>query len=134
MTVDDGTRLADPDLAGNIPGVVFIGNERITYWKKDGNVLSNLRRGTMGTAIAFRHYVGDLVVDSSLRQEIPNPYDNVWYNMTSTTDSLQYHTTQQAKFLTEYAGTIPIVNIAYNQNGRYLNADYVNDNYVQINE
>jgi hypothetical protein len=134
ITVDDGTRLADPDLAGNIPGVVFIGNERITYWKKDGNVLSNLRRGTMGTAIAFRHYVGDLVVDSSLRQEIPNPYDNVWYNMTSTTDSLQYHTTQQAKFLTEYAGTIPIVNIAYNQNGRYLNADYVNDNYVQINE
>ena len=134
ITVLDGDRLAEPDLTGNVPGVVFIGSERITYWKKDGNVLSNLRRGTMGTAIAFRHYVGDLVIDSSLRQEVPNPYDNVWYNMSSTTDSLQYHTTQQAKFLTEYAGTIPIVNIAYNQNGRYLKLGYAAENYVQINE
>ena len=134
ITVVNGTKLADPDLAGNIPGVVFIGNERITYWKKDGNVLSNLRRGTMGTAISFRHYKGDLVIDSSLRQEIPNPHTNVWYNISSTTDSLQYHTTQQAKFLNEFAGTTPIINIAYDQNGKFIKSGYVNEDYVQINE
>ena len=134
ITVVDGNKLAEPDLASNVPGVVFIGHERITYWEKSGNVLKNLRRGTMGTAIAFRHYKGDLVIDASVRQELPSPYDNVWYNMSSTTDSLQYHTTQQAKFLNEFSGTQPIINIAYDQNGRFIATGYVNENYVQINE
>ena len=134
ITVVNGSKLAEPYLAGNIPGVVFIGNERITYWEKDGNVLKNLRRGTMGTAISFRHYKDDLVIDSSLRQEVPNPHTNVWYNINSTTDSLQYHATQQAKFLNEFAGTTPIINIAYDQNGKFIKSGYVNEDYVQINE
>ena len=134
ITVVNGSKLAEPYLAGNIPGVVFIGNERITYWEKDGNVLKNLRRGTMGTSISFRHYVNDLVIDSSLRQEVPNPNSNVWYNVNSITDSLQYHTTQQAKFLNEFAGTTPLINIAYDQNGKFINTGYVIEDYAQINE
>jgi len=194
VKVVNGDKLADPDLAGNNPGVIFVNNERITYWEKSGNELKNIRRGTMGTSIPFRHYTNDLVIDSSSRQNIPGGTFNVdqylsnggtvraletntsysindvvsfenryykvyigftsntvkdqlyndlsnmhkagtvWYDINSTTDSLQYHQTQQAKFLNEFVGTTPLINIAFNQDGRYLANGYVSENYVQINE
>ena len=159
--VKDGSKLAKPSVSQNLPGVVFIGSERITYWEKDGNILKNIRRGTMGTGIPFAHYIGDQVIDTSERQEVEGAYSNVWYEdinadaSTSTltadysdnvvtadndkstnasTTSLQYQTTKQANFLNEFVGTIPEISVAFDQSGRYLAAGYVDDNYVIINE
>ena len=51
----------------------------------------------MGTARAFRHYEDDQVIDISSRQEIIDGHSNIWYTP-SDTQSIQYNTTQQAKF------------------------------------
>jgi len=69
--VDNASVLPEPNLDKQQPGVVMIGKERITYWNKTGNVLSNIRRGTLGTGIKTTHPVGSLVVDMSDNQKIP---------------------------------------------------------------
>jgi hypothetical protein len=133
--VKNGNKLATPDINANIPGVVFIGAERIEYWEKDGNILRNIRRGTMGTAVAFRHYVTDLVIDASKRQEVPNGNIGVWYDIAGAeNDSLQYQTTQQAKFLNEFTGTVPLISVTFDQSGNYVQPGYVLEDYVEINE
>ena len=135
IVVKNGSKLAEPNLETNIPGVVFIGYERITYWEKDGNTLKNIRRGTMGTASPFKHYKGSQIIDASKRQEVPNfTNSNVWYDMTQDEYSLQYQTTQQANFLNAFKGTSPLINISYDQSGAYIQAGYVQENYVEINE
>ena len=47
FTVEDGSVLPTPNIASNTPGVVFIDKERIEYFSKTDNVLSQLRRGTL---------------------------------------------------------------------------------------
>jgi hypothetical protein len=51
--------------------VVLIDSERIEYTAKDGNVLSGLRRSTLGTGPAKFSDIGTEVVDQSIRQIIP---------------------------------------------------------------
>ena len=161
IEVKDGSKLANPSPATNTPGVVFIGSERVTYWTKDGNILKDIRRGTMGTGVAFAHYIGDTVMDTSVRQEVPSAYNSVWYDditvdgstntMTAdnfgniitadddnttnkSTESLQYQTTQQANFLNQFVGTVPVISVAFDQTGRFIAPGFVLDNYVIINE
>ena len=50
IEVDDASVLDDPIVRQNVPGIIFVGSERIEYMKKEGNILSQLRRGTYGTA------------------------------------------------------------------------------------
>jgi hypothetical protein len=70
ITVVDGSVLKSTDGSTLLPGVIFIDNERIEYLYKDGNVLSNIRRGTLGTAIK-NHTAGAEVVDASGQQTVP---------------------------------------------------------------
>lgn len=53
------------------PGIVFVGQERIEYLRKDGNVLKQLRRGTAGTSIPQIHSSGTELVNQSLETSIP---------------------------------------------------------------
>ena len=71
ITVNDASLLADPIKSRNIPGIVLINGERIEYMNKSGNVLSQLRRGSFGTAIAETHAVGSTVVDVGPQETIP---------------------------------------------------------------
>ena len=71
LEVTDATNLADPNVSRNIAGTVYINAERIDYLKKEGNILSQLRRGSYGTAIAETHAVGSDVVDISAAESIP---------------------------------------------------------------
>ena len=79
IKVADATKLANPQpvigLDGStvstiIPGVVFIGKERIEYFTKTNNSLGQLKRGTLGTGIK-EHGSGTEVVDASGTQTIP---------------------------------------------------------------
>jgi len=70
ITVVNGSVLKSTDGSTLLPGVIFIGHERIEYLYKDGNVLSNIRRGTLGTSIK-NHSVGAEVVDASGQQTVP---------------------------------------------------------------
>jgi hypothetical protein len=71
LEVTDGTELFEPIISKNIPGIIIVNNERIEYLSKNGNILSQLRRGALGTGIAEIHSSGSLVVDSSFRENIP---------------------------------------------------------------
>lgn len=71
--VVDSSRLAEPSIDNQIPGVIFIGGERIIYWINDlsTNTLRQIRRGTQGTGTPDVHSAGTLVYDASLLQEVP---------------------------------------------------------------
>jgi hypothetical protein len=82
ITVTDGSVLASPP-GGSVPGVIFIDKERIEYFVKSGNTLSQLRRGTLGTGIRT-HAAGTQVVDASGSQTVP--YAETIYTKTSMGD------------------------------------------------
>jgi len=71
ITVTDASTLGVPNANRNIPGIVSINGEKIEYLRKEGNVLSQLRRGSHGTAIAETHPAGSNVVDVSIAETIP---------------------------------------------------------------
>ena len=71
ITVTDGSQLTDPIVSRNVPGIISVGGERIEYMGKAGNVLSQLRRGSQGTAIAETHSIGAVVVDVGYEQILP---------------------------------------------------------------
>ena len=71
VIVTDASGLADPIRSRNIPGIIVIGHERIEYLQKNGNILSQLRRGVQGTAIAELHSAGSSVIDVSVTEVIP---------------------------------------------------------------
>ena len=92
IVVADATKLANPQtvigLDGStvqtiIPGVVFLGKERIEYFTKTNNRLGQLKRGTLGTGIK-EHSSGAEVVDASGTQTIP--YVDTVYTNTFTGD------------------------------------------------
>ncbi len=71
IVVTDASNLGTPNRDSNIPGTVLINNERIEYLQKNGNVLSQLRRGVQGTAIAELHNNGSYVIDVGVTETIP---------------------------------------------------------------
>jgi hypothetical protein len=71
LEVTNGELLGNPIASKNIPGVVFINDERIEYLKKENNVLSQLRRGSLGTGIAEVHLIDSYVVDIGAAETIP---------------------------------------------------------------
>ena len=70
IIVANGDVLTPVDGSTQLPGVIYIGNERIEYFYKSGNTLSNIRRGTLGTAIKS-HSSSARVIDASGKQTIP---------------------------------------------------------------
>jgi len=71
LEVTDASLLGDPIPSRNIPGVIFINNERIEYLKKENNTLSQLRRGSLGTGIAEVHAINSYVIDVGVTETIP---------------------------------------------------------------
>lgn len=71
IEVTDGSLLSSPIPARRVPGVVIINNERIEYFVKTGNILSQLRRGSLGTAIAEVHASNSFVIDCGASETIP---------------------------------------------------------------
>jgi len=71
ITVTDSSQLTDPIVSRNVPGVISVNGERIEYMSKIGNVLSQLRRGSQGTAIAETYAEGTVVVDVGYEEILP---------------------------------------------------------------
>jgi hypothetical protein len=113
ISVMDASILGEPNPANNIPGVLFIGAERITYYGRDtiNNKLTQIRRGTAGTPI-LHHVQDEMVVDGGLGEEIPNAHTAVWYDNGTGTASdglgLQNSNTVQAEFLLAGAPRLPL--------------------------
>jgi hypothetical protein len=69
--VNDAGTIIPPNPYTNVPGVVIIAGERIEFNKKIGNVLSQLRRATLGTSPKFYSEMYTKVIDQSPDQTIP---------------------------------------------------------------
>jgi hypothetical protein len=67
----DPDALDDPIPHENKPGVIEINGERIEYFVKDGNVLRQLRRGTLGTGIPESHPSGTIIQNIGPSETIP---------------------------------------------------------------
>jgi hypothetical protein len=71
IVVLDPDALDDPIPYENKPGVIEINGERIEYFVKDGNVLRQLRRGTLGTGIPESHPSGTIIQNIGPSETIP---------------------------------------------------------------
>ena len=71
IEVTDASNLSNPIPERNIPGIVEIGKEKIEYFVKTGNTLSQLRRGAQGSSIGTAYTQGTRVVDLGVQQKIP---------------------------------------------------------------
>ena len=71
IKVSNVDTLPQPNKERSIPGIVFINGERIEYYLKEGGVLRQLRRGTLGTGIPTVHVAGSELLDQSNKQTVP---------------------------------------------------------------
>ena len=90
VSVVDASELPDPDRRNNIPGVIFIDGERIEYLVKDGNLLRQLRRGTMGTGIKDFYAVGTKVQPAGREKNIPYRDNTHVQNFVATQDQTDF--------------------------------------------
>jgi hypothetical protein len=84
IEVVDSSVLDIPDTLTNRPGIIEIYGERIEYFKVEGNVLSQLRRATLGTGIADLYPEGTVVQNIGSSETIPYKDDLEVTTITST--------------------------------------------------
>lgn len=75
IQLQNATGIFEPDVSTNIPGVIFVEGERIEYFAKTGNNLTQLRRGTLGTGVKLAYAVDTKVYGQG-------PDENILYNDT----------------------------------------------------
>jgi len=89
IVVETGSILSKPNPDLRLPGILEIFGERIEYYKKQGNTLSQLRRGTLGTGVRPIYETGTVVQDIGRSETIP--YKDTIYTEQKTSDgSLSY--------------------------------------------
>jgi hypothetical protein len=115
--VADSAKLTTPNAGRNIPGIILVDGERIEFFVKDGNVLSQLRRGTLGTSPAFYSEVGTKVMDQSVQQTVPYS-DSTVVQTTATTESTVYSIDTSTIILSTLTNAIDQVSVYYG--GRQL--------------
>ena len=71
IEVEDASDFDVPNPAANKPGIVEIRGERIEYFQKNGNILGQLRRGTLGTGAPQVHPINSFVQDIGPSETIP---------------------------------------------------------------
>ena len=71
ITVADASSFDLPNPANNKPGIIEIRGERIEFFAVNGNVLSKLRRGTLGTGTPTIHNAGSWVQEIGASETIP---------------------------------------------------------------
>ena len=105
--VKDVTKLSNVSPSSKNPGVIFVGNERITYWEVDttNNYVTNIRRSTRGTRYSSIHRAGVNVIDASEDNRMPanDTHTKTWYTAGTSSAAnglgIQASTTINSKFL-----------------------------------
>ena len=88
ITLTDASNFQSPNIELNIPGVLEIAGERIHYFVKTGNVLSQLRRSISGTGIKQSSPAGSYVQDISSEETIPYKDNINTINAVAQSDNL----------------------------------------------
>jgi hypothetical protein len=84
IVLDDATGILEPNRNTGQPGIIWIDGERIEYYVKDGNLLRQLRRGTLGTGVKTEYSAGTQVIGQGPEETIP------YKENTTVTDLSQY--------------------------------------------
>ena len=71
IEVENAANLDTPNRQDNLPGVIYIASERIEYMFKTDNVLSQLRRGTLGTTVNEIISAGTELMSMSYQDTLP---------------------------------------------------------------
>ena len=71
IKLTDASDLPAPPDNARTPGIIWINKERIEYFKKEGNILKQIRRGTLGTGVATMHAQGTELYDQSSDSTMP---------------------------------------------------------------
>ena len=71
IEVENADNFDKPNPLKNKPGIIEIRGERIEFYGLDGNVLSKLRRGTLGTGTPLVHKAGTYVQELGPTESIP---------------------------------------------------------------
>jgi hypothetical protein len=88
--VSDAVKLPEPNKKLNIPGVIWIGTERIEYFNKTGNILRQLRRGTLGTGTSDVYTVGEPVYSMGINKNIPYKDEIITTNYTAVEGQIEF--------------------------------------------
>jgi hypothetical protein len=109
ITVVDADKLATPNAIKNEPGIIYIDKERIEYLKKTGNVLSQLRRGTLGTGIKNQYPAGTRVRDQGNANTVP------YNDETQTVEAISDGYLTASEFYANSSG-VTVTSFTYNFN------------------
>jgi len=71
IVVSNAELLYEPDTEKNRPGMIEIDGEKIEYFNKTGNTLSQLRRGALGSPIGESYSAGSKIVSQGISDIIP---------------------------------------------------------------
>ena len=71
IVLEDASTIDAPDSSRSQPGILFINGERLEFLVKSGNVLRQIRRGTLGTGAPETHLAGSDIYNSDSRQTAP---------------------------------------------------------------
>jgi len=71
IEVENADNFDKPNPLKNKPGIIEIRGERIEFYEINGNVLSKLRRGTLGTGTPLVHKAGTYVQELGPTESIP---------------------------------------------------------------
>ncbi|NBP56826.1 hypothetical protein EBU71_09930, partial [bacterium] len=84
ILVEDSDHVADGLRDSNTPGVVYVNGERIEYFVRTGNKLSEIRRGTRGTGVPQIHKAGTELYDIGIAETIPYEDTTTIYKILGT--------------------------------------------------
>jgi hypothetical protein len=113
ITVGDSSVLTRPSPETGKPGIIWIENERIEFWRIDGNDLTMLVRGTLGTSVTD-HAEMSTVFDGGQANIVPTPEDlHHWYDQlypmwNDLGSTISDSTTIEALFLKEKPGSFEV--------------------------
>ena len=69
--VEQSGNLPSPAANSKIPGILFVNGERIEFFRRENNVLKQLRRGTLGTGVKALHPAGSAIFNQGIDSTIP---------------------------------------------------------------
>lgn len=108
IELENALVLDTPITFSNTPGIIEINGERIEYFVKHGNTLSQLRRATLGTGSPAEHSVGTVVQNLGLSETIP--YKDEFLTETFIADGVTTNIVLPSKFYQDIAHSSPVVN------------------------
>jgi hypothetical protein len=113
ITVEDASNFDLPNPAANKPGIIEIRGERIEFFGITGNVLSKIRRGTLGTGTPTIHVAGTYVQEIGASENIPYVDNiNIQQVMSNGTNELEISLTPSVSsvertYVDGFTSTIP---------------------------